>query len=340
MTDKQLEKQREQWVYKHNDLIQNVRFDLSAMEQKIVLYMCSKISNDQDKLEWVNFKVDDFCEVIGIDRAIMKSGSTMRSYVKNTVKAMADKSFWIKRDGDTEVLCRWIHKMIIDWNKKTMAVKLDDDLSPYLIQLQSNYFQYKLFWVLEADSKYTIPLYELFKSDMWRKVQMLFEINELKALLSADKVKSYKSTGVFVQKCIEPAVKEINELTDIKVTYKKCKEGKSITHLQFIVRDKNSKEIDNAKRANEDKRSGQIHIETPPTPPELTNADIYPVAELNEYIEAVANNAPKSLASCKTFAQLQAYGASIGRHEDWAWHEAGRKEIERPKVSPSGRHKE
>jgi len=285
MTEKQLEKQREQWIYKHNDLIQNVRFDLSAMEQKIVLFLCSKIGKDTEKLDWVNFKVDDFCEIIGIKGSTMKSGSAMRSYVKNTVKAMADKSFWIKRDGDKDVLCRWIHKMIIEWDSKVMAVKLDEDLSPYLIQLQSNYFQYQLYWVLEADSKYTIPLYELFKSEMWRKMQMLFEITELKEKLSVDKMKSYTGrvgNANFINKCIEPAVREINELTDIKVTYKKVKETgcRAFTHLQFVVRDKNSKELDCAKRANEGKRHGQIHLETPETPQEITNAEAFPIAKL------------------------------------------------------------
>lgn len=327
MTELQLEKAREQWVYKHNALIQNVRFDLSAMEQKIVLFLCSKIGRDTERLEWINFKIDDFCEIIGIDKDIMKSGNTMRSYVKNTVKAMADKSFWIKGEGDTDRLCRWIINADINWKNKVMMIRLDEKLSPYLIQLQSNYFQYQLYWVLEAESKYTIPLYELFKSEMWHKVKMLFEVEELKIKLCVDKKKSYAGnrTGNFIIKCIEPAIKEINELTDIKVTYKKCKQGKTITHLQFLVRQKNSKEETLAKVANEKKRGGQIHMETP-----ITNADAFPIAELAENIEELQSE-PTEYKDCKTWEEILAVNESKGNKYVTAFYRANKHGIPVPR---------
>ena len=66
-TDKGLSGARSYKVIKSNDLIQKARFDLSVQEQKIILYLISKIKPEDDKLTIIKFTVKEFCSVCGIN---------------------------------------------------------------------------------------------------------------------------------------------------------------------------------------------------------------------------------------------------------------------------------
>jgi len=262
-----LAKSKDYKVVKHNDLVQKVKFDLSEQEQKIIAYMCSRIKPTDERLEFVAFQLDEFYELTGATPKTIEGGSA-RSYLKTTIKALSDKSFWIKNDDGSETLCRWIHKATLDYGKNTILLRLDDDLLPYLLGISERFTQYELFWILKMKSGYSIRMYELLKSHAWRKTAVLFEVEELKKQLGADKVKSYTHMGMFLGKCIDKAIKEINELTDITVRYKKLKDGKNIRHLQFFIKEKTPDMKVKAIHANEQKaakggRKGQLHMETP-----------------------------------------------------------------------------
>jgi hypothetical protein len=58
-------------VVKHNDLIQRSRYDLGTQEQKIILYLITKIKPEDSVLKLYEFNIQEFCEVCGID---MESG--------------------------------------------------------------------------------------------------------------------------------------------------------------------------------------------------------------------------------------------------------------------------
>ena len=74
--DKQsdLNKQREYYVVKHNDIIQNQTFQVSkknvgsmtATEQKIFLYIISKIKPTETDSRDIKFDIQTFCKVVGI----------------------------------------------------------------------------------------------------------------------------------------------------------------------------------------------------------------------------------------------------------------------------------
>jgi len=54
-------------VIKSNDLIQKARFDLTVQEQKIILYLISKLKPDDDKSKTIKFEIKEFCSVCGIN---------------------------------------------------------------------------------------------------------------------------------------------------------------------------------------------------------------------------------------------------------------------------------
>lgn len=223
---------REACVVKANQLIQKSRFDLSTQQQKIILYLISKITPKDEDFEEYEFTIKEFCAICGIT-----SGSIYTD-LKDQIKRIADKSLWVEISPGNETLLRWIEKPYIDTNSGTIRIRLDRDMKPFLLRLKQNYTQYELIWTLRFKSKYSIRLYELIKSIHYREYETYtrkFSVDELRKLLGAETYKAYPN---FRQKVIDPAIAEINEYSDKIVEYKAIKAGRAVAEIEFTIKTK------------------------------------------------------------------------------------------------------
>lgn len=223
-------KDREACVRKANELIQKSRFDLSTQQQKMILYLISKITPYDDDFEEYQFTITDFCNVCGISLS-----GTNYADLKEQVKKIADKSLWVEIAPRKETLLRWIEKPTIDSNNGIISIRLDKDMKPFLLRLKQNYTQYELIWTLHFKSKYSIRLYELIKSIHYREEETYikqYSIDELRKALGAEIYKAYPN---FRQKVLLPAVDEINEYSDKDISFKPIKTGRAVSHIEFTI---------------------------------------------------------------------------------------------------------
>lgn len=235
-------------VYKANDLVQRRRFELSAMEQKIIAYMVSLIKEEHKEFKYVDAAITDLCVLMGIDET---SGKNMKA-LKTAIRKLASKAEWVEvdRDGERcETLVRWIEKPTIHYKSGFVRIKLDEDLKPYLIGLENRYTVYELENILGMKSKYGIRLFELCKS---YQSQGFFEmkLTELKEVLCAE---NYVKWAEFKRNVLDMAISEINRLSDTYVYWKPRIKGRSTYSVVFCVRQK--KGLDQAretKKARED----------------------------------------------------------------------------------------
>ena len=228
---KEIQKERNYQVVKHNALIQNARHKLSTQEQKILFYLITKIKPEHSDFKEYEFKIKRFCEVCGIND---RSG---RNYdmLKTTVLDLINKSFWFEvgeDDIDGECISlSWIRKAKVSPKKGIIKLKLDEDMKPYLLDLKKNFTAYDLYYILAMKSKYSIRLYELLKSYEYRG-NYTFDLEEFKKLLDAEKYGNYSN---FVKFALDIAIREINNLSDICVTYKGIKEGRKYNKVEFTI---------------------------------------------------------------------------------------------------------
>lgn len=220
---------RDYKVVKSNELIQKSRFQLSMQEQKIILYMISKIKPDDEDFIEQDFSIIEFCKVCGIET---NSGKNYKN-VKDAIKALADKSVWIMLDNGTETLIRWINKAWVNKKSGIIKIRLDDEMKPYLLQLQNNFTSYELLYTLAMKSQYSIRLYEILRSQEYKRKAVIFDIDELKRLLSAE---NYKRFPDFKRYVLDIALREINNLSDLNVTYEIIKEGRRYAKLEFSIK--------------------------------------------------------------------------------------------------------
>ena len=239
--------ERDMYVVKSNTLIQKSRYRLTNEEQRILLYLISKIRPDEKENRSHIINIIEYCKVCGID---IEDNSGLYAYIKKTVKSLADKSFWITFDGRTEKLLRWIDRAEINKFDGNLSIKLNEELMPYLLQLKKDYTQYRLLYVLSMKGKYSIRMYELFRSYLFagsKKTEKIFEIESfMRRLGMEDKtmLTYLKNITMFKAKVLDKAIDEINERTDIQVKYELRKEKKKVTEIKFYITE-NEKAFDN-----------------------------------------------------------------------------------------------
>jgi plasmid replication initiation protein len=221
-------------VVKANELITKSRFSLSTQQQKIVLYLISQIKPYDEDFILYSFSIREFCAICGIN---INSGTNYRE-LKEQIKAIADKSLWVKLENGKETLLRWIEKPYIDEMNGTIEIKLDRDMKPYLLELQSNFTRYELIYTLRFKSKYSIRLYEYLKCRHYHELEELtieISLDELKERISAEK---YTVFGDFHRRVLKPAIAEINKHSDKIVEYRQILKGKTVIAIEFTLKSK------------------------------------------------------------------------------------------------------
>ena len=222
-----IERERKYNIIKSNDLIQRTRYTLNAQEQKLILYLCSKIKPSEKEFETYTFNIKDMCDVLNIP----SHGNDLK-YFKDTILNLKNKSFWLKTET-AETTCSWIAKARLPHdNKDIIEIQLDEDLKPFLLLLKENFTMYSLENALCFDSKYSMRIYEILKSYQYKK-NVVFTIDELKYKLSIED--KYNRFNHFKTRVLDIAVKEINEYSDIIIDYNVLKKGNKSFAIEFII---------------------------------------------------------------------------------------------------------
>ena len=230
-------------VVKANEFIQKTRFNLSLAEQKTLAYVCSMINSIEEnnfQLEY-DFSILQYCKCCGFD---YNSGQNYQE-IKATLKKLSDRSIWLDL-GDSEVLVRFLAKVRTNKRSGQVHIKLDEDLVPYLFDLKKKFTKYQLYNILAMKSAFSIRLYEILKSYCFHGAGAFhksFLLDDLKKMLMVHEVKSYGDFSLFRARVLEIALKEINNLTDITVTYGVIKESKKVVEIEFLIQYKAGREI-------------------------------------------------------------------------------------------------
>lgn len=232
LKEKRLSQERSYFVVKANDLITKSRYSLSFQQQKILLYFISRIKPTDEERTVYELSIKEFSKVCGYDEY---NGYYYQS-IKADIKKLCDASSWIETEPGKEELFRWIDRAEINRNSGTIKISFHYTVSQYLFALSEQYTQYSLYNALCLSHKYSIRLYEYLYS-MRYKGQFMVSIDELKKRIDAER---YTKISHFKDRVLEPAIEEIDTMTDLKVEYDYIRTGRQITHIIFKYYEKTS----------------------------------------------------------------------------------------------------
>jgi plasmid replication initiation protein len=135
------------------------------------------------------------------------------------------------------VMSRWVQRVSSAENEALVRIKFSADVLPLITNLEKHFTSYTLEQVSNLSSIYAIRLYEILIA--WRSVGTmpmikLEDFRKKMGILNNE----YKRMGQFKEKVLDMAIGQINQHTDIKVSYEQHKMGRIITGFTFTFKPK------------------------------------------------------------------------------------------------------
>lgn len=211
-------------------------------EKKLVLWMMSKIQPDDTEFGIMKFQIKDFIKLFNTQK-----GGQQYKDIHQAIKFLMKRTFAIETSPGVHRYLRWLASgTIIDENTGTVYVKFDDCLKPYLLNLgtsKGRFTAFQLGYIASMNKVYSIRLYEYLKSFEGMNAGYRITIQQFIDRIAEG---SYTRPIDLEKWIIQPAIKEINEKTDITVSYAKQrasdKPKSKITHFYFIIKPKTEEE--------------------------------------------------------------------------------------------------
>lgn len=227
----ELANQRNYLVVESNDLVRYGRYNLTAQQFNILCYCISKIKPGMEEFETYDFDLKDLCAVCGISQ-------NTKNYAnfKENIEKLANITFWWETDEAHE-LHRLFEKVKIYKRDTRVSIKIDDVLKPHLLNQRENFIAYLYENVLVMKSAYSKYLYRLLKSFAFIG-EYETPLIVLKDLLQCSD--DYDRYNNFKVRVLDKAMEEINLYTDLEVSYKPIRVGRSIEKIHFTIKPKES----------------------------------------------------------------------------------------------------
>lgn len=218
-------------VTKANTLITS-NYDLSLEEQRIILTLASTVQPNDEDFKPYKFKISDFMELLGVE------DKSKYSVIPKVTKELMKKVFEIE-NGNKITQISWLSSA--EYEKGTGIVELEfsPKLKPFMLGLKEFYTSYRLKNILELKGKYSIRMYEILKSNEFKRGAEI-TVDGLRKILKADK-DSYKVYQNFKNRIIIQAQKELKEKTDIKFDFEEIKTGRKVTSIKFYIHSNKAK---------------------------------------------------------------------------------------------------
>ena len=237
-------------VVKDNALI-NASYNLEVTEQRLIL-----LSIIRARETGQGISSDSKLEIHASDYASRFDVTKEAAYnaLKNAVNNLFERKFSFKeihKDTNKEIVVksRWVSRIAYVDDLATLEVTFAPDVVPLITRLEKHFTSYQLKQVAQLTSKYAIRLYEFLIA--WRDVGKtpVISLSEFREKLGLD-INEYQKMVNFKSRVLEPAIKQINELTDIHVKYEQYKTGRSISGLSFTFKHKKIDSIPSEKDPN------------------------------------------------------------------------------------------
>ena len=234
-------------VVKDNALI-NASYNLELTEQRLIMLA---IINARESGQGIT--ADSKLEIHASDYAKLFNVSADASYkaLREAVNNLFNRQFSYtaeyKKTGKVGIVrSRWVSRIFYVDDLALLEITFAPDVVPLITRLEEHFTKYEAKQVAHLTSKYATRLYELLIA--WREVGKVpqLELSEFRNRLGLVD-SEYTAMSDFKKRVLEPSIKQINEHTDITVTYEQHKKGRIISGFSFKFKQKKQPKVE-AKR--------------------------------------------------------------------------------------------
>jgi plasmid replication initiation protein len=210
-------------AYKSNALIES-SYRLTLQEQRLMLLCISKSNPFRDFAKQQVITAKEFLDTFPVEKKNVERDLLL------AVDHLWERSIILK-NGTERREFRWIQeRAVYVTGESKVEITFSDAVIPYLSQLKSQFTKVTLRNVSNLTSIHSIRLYELLQQ--YKSIgERSFELIDFKRLMGIEH--AYEAVRLLTQWVLKPAIKELNEKSDLSITVQPIKQGRKITGFIF-----------------------------------------------------------------------------------------------------------
>ncbi|OBX49945.1 replication initiation protein RepM [Moraxella nonliquefaciens] len=223
-------------IIKDNALI-NASYHLDLIEQRLILLAIAqsrRVGEELTATTKLKISVSDYIDTYSLQ------GRSVYENIKKACKTLFERQFTYTEQQEKGVrvaTSRWVSE--IAYNDKTTAIDITfaPSVVPLITMLERHFTSYNLEQVAGLNSKYAIRLYEIviaWKSNGKTNQIGLEQLRDRLGVFDDE----YQRMELFKRKVLDKSVAEINEKTEINLSYEQHKQGRKIVGFTFTVKQK------------------------------------------------------------------------------------------------------
>ena len=176
-------------------------------------------------------------------KAFNVSRQTAYEVILNAEKNLFERRFSFLDIDEKIVKSRWVQRVKYLNDEASIEIILTYDVVNEITRIdgyEQFFTKYLLKQTASMKSAYSVRLYELLIQWLAAKKTPIFELAQFREQLGVS-VDEYSRMFDFKSRVLHVAINEINELTDIRVSYEQEKRGKRIIGFKFKISSKDKK---------------------------------------------------------------------------------------------------
>jgi len=214
-----------------NDIVKGKQ-EMTLMEARIIRLLITQVVKQDPELKTYTCRIQDLADFLNIP-----SNNLYRD-IKNICESLLKRLVRVgtKNPKEPWISFQWIQLAKYDGNGN-ITLKLSEQIAPYVLELNAWFTQYQLENILGFNSFYAIRIYEILKCDNGitrdEQGEFTYTIENLRKILCCED--KFNKITDFTEKVIDTAVREINDKSDILVSYELKKTSRKFTDIIFTV---------------------------------------------------------------------------------------------------------
>lgn len=214
---------------RQSNALTNARFEYSELQLDLFFFILSKLRKTQESLVY-QLNIKDLSALTGKQYHL--------PYLLQATEGMMSRVFTITTDKSIKQLSMFQRIEYLTGTGIT-EIKLSEDILPHLFHLKDNFTSYGLAAALRLTSKYAKRIYQF--CSQWKdlgetKKYSIQDFKKMIGLLDDKGNEKLKQISELKAKVLDPAMKQINEHTELHVSYKLEKVGRSFKNIVFTVK--------------------------------------------------------------------------------------------------------
>lgn len=225
-------------IVKDNALI-NASYNLELVEQRIVLQAIVKARETETGFDT---KTPVFIHASEYEKQYNVTKDGAYKALKDAVLSLFERQFSyreINERGNTEnVRSRWVSEVRYVDAEATVKLIFSPAVASMCSRLERHFTSYDLDQIAGLSSKYAVRLYELVIAWKATGKTPVFKLQDFRDKIGLLDENEYSTMSNFKKFVLDLAVDQINEHTDIIVSYEQHKAGRAITGFSFKFKQK------------------------------------------------------------------------------------------------------